>query len=138
MTQATITQARSALATQLATIDGLRTASTRAAQITPPMAVVMPGQGTFIRYKTTLSGSADLVFRIVLLLAAADSSIGQDAMDPYLATSGDQSILAAVQADDTLGGVVEYAEVMDATGYGLINWNGVDYLGCSFTVVAGI
>jgi hypothetical protein len=138
VTQATFTAARSALASQLATITGLRTASTRAAQITPPMAVVMPGAGAFLRYKTTLGGSADLVFRIVLLLAAADSSTGQDAMDPYLATTGTQSILAAVQADDTLGGVVEYAEVMDATGYGLVNWAGVDYLGCSFTVVAGI
>jgi hypothetical protein len=139
VTQATLTAVRSALATQLAAnITGLRAVANRTAQVVPPMAVIVPGGGTFMRYKTTLSGSADLTLRVVLLVAAADSSLGQDVMDPYVATTGTQSVLAAVQADDTLGGVVEYAEVMDATGYGLVNWAGVDYLGCSFTVVAGI
>lgn len=139
MTQPTLTQVRTALATQLsANITGLRAVANRTAQVVPPMAVIVPGAGTFMRYKTTLSGSADLTLRIVLLVAAADSSLGQDVMDPYVATTGSQSVLAAVQADDTLGGAVEYAEVMDAGAYGLLSWNGVDYWGCTFTVVVGI
>jgi hypothetical protein len=46
-------------------------------------------------------------------------------------------VYAAVQKDPTLGGKVSYAAVIEATGYGLANWNGVDYLACSLILNIG-
>ena len=139
MTQPTLTAVRAALATQLSNqIDGLRASANRPAQINVPAAVVLPAQGTVMAYKQTFDGAADVYLRIIVIVSEADSSLGQDLMDPYLSAGGSQSIYAAVQADPSLGQVVDYADVIEATGYGPISWNGVDYLGCSFIVRAGI
>jgi hypothetical protein len=43
---------------------------------------------------------------------------------------GPSSVWAAVKADSTLGGTVQDADVTEATGYGLMNWAGIDYLAC--------
>lgn len=135
MTQPTFSAVRAALAAQLsAKITGLRAVANRNAQISPPAAVVMPVTGTFVRYSTTFQASADLTLRAILLVAEGDSSSGQDLLDPYLATTGAQSVYAAVQADPTLGGVVDSAAVVEATAYGLMNWAGIDYLACHFIV----
>jgi hypothetical protein len=138
MTQPTFTQIRAALAAQLNTIAGLRAVASRNAQISPPAAVVMPVTGTFVRYSTTFDGECDLTLRAILLVAEGDSTSGQDLMDAYLATTGPQSVYAAVQADPTLGGVVSWAAVTEATGYGLMNWAGIDYLACHFIITVGI
>lgn len=133
MAQPTFSAVRSALASQLsARITGLRAVANRNAQISPPAAVIMPVTGPFVRYSTTFQGSADLTLRVILLVSEGDSSSGQDLLDPYLATTGTQSVYAAVQADPTLGGVVDSATVVEATAYGLMNWAGVDYLACHF------
>lgn len=139
MTQPTFTAVRQALATQLGNrITGLRAVANRNAQVNPPAAIVMPVTGSFIRYGTSFDGSADISLRVILLVSEADSASGQDNLDAYLATSGSSSIYAAVQADPTLGGVVQYAAVVEATAYGLMNWAGVDYLACHFVVNLGI
>jgi hypothetical protein len=139
VTQPLFAAVRAALAAQLAAqIPGLRVSASRSAQVNVPAAVVLPAPGTVVSYKETMDGSADLYLRVVVLVGEGDSSSGQDLMDPYLSTTGGQSIYAAVQADPTLGGVVSYADVWEASGYGMIPWGGVDYLGCSFTVRVGI
>jgi hypothetical protein len=138
VTQPTFTAVRAALAAQLNTIAGLRATANRNAQISPPAAVVMPVTGSFIRYSTTFDGECDLMLRAILLVAEGDSTSGQDNIDPYLATTGAQSVYAAIQADPTLGGVVSWAALTEATGYGLINFAGIDYLGCHLIVTVGI
>jgi hypothetical protein len=138
VTQPTFTAVRAALAAQLNTIAGLRATANRNAQISPPAAVVMPVTGSFIRYSTTFDGECDLTLRAILLVAEGDSTSGQDSIDPYLATTGAQSVYAAIQADPTLGGVVSWAALTEATGYGLINFAGIDYLGCHLIVSVGI
>ena len=138
MTQPAFTAIRQALATRLGSISGLRVVASRNAVVNPPSAVVMPGPGTFLRYSVTFDGQADPVLRVLLLVSEADSASGQDNLDPYLATTGPSSVWAAVQADPTLGGVVSGAAVMEASAYGLMNWNGVDYLSCQFTVAIEI
>lgn len=134
MTQPTFTAVRQALATTLATqITGLRSVASRI-QVNPPAAVVMPVTGTFAYYSQDFGGSLKFMLRAIVLVSEADSSSGMDLIDPYVATTGAQSVWAAVQRDTTLGGVVQDAFVSEVTAYGLMTWMGVDYLAAHFIV----
>lgn len=113
---------------------GLRASPNRNAAVNPPQAVIMPAVGAFASYSLTFSGSLQFLLRIILLVAEGDSTSGQDNIDPYIATTGTQSIWAAVQADPRLSNTVEDAFVVQATNYGLISWAGIDYLGAHFIV----
>lgn len=137
MTQPLFSAVRTALAARLGTISGLRAYADRAASISPPVCLVLPPGGTFMRYDT-MDGAVQITLRAVLLISLATSAMGQDIMDPYLATTGPQSIWAALSADPTLGGTVHYAALTEVTTYGTINVGDVDYLGCHFIIDIGI
>ena len=128
MPQPTFTAVRQALAAYITTNTGLRATADRFGSISPPMAVILPATGTFITYSDTMDGSCGITLRAVLLVSEASSTQGQDTLDPYLSVTGSQSIYAALQKDPTLGGVVSYAVIREATGYGVMNWAGMDYL----------
>src|SRR6266702_538135 len=129
---------RVALAAQLDTIPGLRAYANRSDQVDPPAVLVLPIQGTFIRYGATFDGAADFSLRAVLVTAKGDSTSGQAAMDPFLDVSGVSSIYANLQAAPTLGGVVQFAALTEATGYGPLTVGAADYLGCHLIISIGI
>jgi hypothetical protein len=129
---------RVALANQLDTIPGLRAYANRTDQVSPPAVLVLPIQGSFIRYGVAMDGSAEFGLRAVLVAAKADSTSGQAAMDPFLDVSGASSIYANIQANSTLGGVVQYAALMEATGYGPLTVGTADYLACHLIINIGI
>ena len=138
MVQPTFPAVRQAVADYLAAhITGLRATANRFSQVNPPMAVIAPQTGTLIRYSTTMDGETDYSLRAIILVSEGDSTSGQDLLDAYLSPTGSQSVYAAVQADPTLGGAVSYAVVVEAAGYGLTNWNGVDFLACSLVLNIG-
>ena len=138
MAQPTFPAIRAALATYLSGhITGLRATANRFGQISPPCAVIIPQTGRLITYAQTFDGETDYYLRAILLVSEGDSASGQDLLDGYLSPTGAQSVNAAVQADPTLGGVVSYAAVIEATAYGVMNWNGVDYLACSLVLNLG-
>jgi hypothetical protein len=137
MSQPTFPQVRQALAATLTSGIGLRATANRFAQINPPMAVVMPQTGTFIRYSATMDSETDYSLRVIMLVSEGDSLSGQDLLDGYLSMSGPSSIYAAVQANSTLGGAVSYAAVVEATAYGLMNFQGIDYLAAHLIVSIG-
>src|SRR5262249_15935882 len=116
---------------------GLRATANRFGQVSPPMAVVAPVQGSLIRYAQTLDNETDYSLRIILLVSEGDSASGQDILDAYLSPSGTQSVHAAIHADPSLGRQVSWCAVTEATGYGLLNWNGTDYLACSLILSIG-
>ena len=137
MTQATFTQVRQALAATLATIPGLHAYGEYAEQITVPAAIILPIQGTFLSYATQ-DGAMNISLRAALCVAKADGTGGQALMDPFLAATGPSSVFAALAADPHLGGTVDYAALIEATGYGPIAVGAVDYLGCHLIVNIGI
>jgi hypothetical protein len=139
MVQPTFTQVRVALAATLAAIPGLNTYAEYAEQITTPAAVILPIQGSFIQY-ATMDGQQNISLRVVLCVARADGTAGQAIIDPYLATSGPQSVFAALQTQSgsTLGGVVSYAALTEAASYGPITVGAIDYLGAHLIVNIGI
>jgi hypothetical protein len=138
VTQPTLTQVRQALAATITAQTGLRATASQQAQLSPPQAVVLPVTGTFVTYSESMDGACDMSLRALVVVSRLDSSDGMDVMDAYLATTGSKSLYAGVQADRTLGGVVDWAIVREATGYGAVNHGGLDYLGCSVIVDIGI
>jgi hypothetical protein len=137
VTQPTFGAVRQAVATYLTGAIGLRCTANRFGQVNPPMGVVVPQTGTLIRYSQTFDGETDYNLRLIMLVSEGDSTSGQDTLDAYLSPTGASSVYAAVQKDPALGGQVSYAAVIEATGYGLTSWNGVDYLGCSLILNIG-
>ena len=137
MTQLDFPGVRQAVATYLTTAIGLRATANRFGTLNPPMAVVAPQTGTLIRYATTFDQETDYNLRAIILVSEGDSTSGQDALDAYLSPVGTLSVHAAIQKDPTLGGQVSYCAVIEATGYGLMSWNGVDYLACSLILNIG-
>src|SRR5215471_8637470 len=137
MTQLDFLGVRQAVATYLISAIGLRATANRFGAINPPMAVIAPQTGSLIRYQQTMDGETDYSLRAIILVSEGDSASGQDALDAYLSPVGASSVHAAVQKDPTLGGQVSYCAVIEATGYGLANWNGVDYLACSLVLNIG-
>jgi hypothetical protein len=129
---------RVALAAQLDTIPGLRAYANRTDQVDPPAVLVLPIQGSFIRYAVATDGSAEFGLRAVLVTSKTDSTSGQAAMDPFLDVTGPSSIYANIQANSTLSGVVQYAALMEATGYGPLTIGAIDYLACHLIVNIGI
>ena len=134
MTQLDFPSVRQAVATYLTDTIGLRATANRFGTINVPMAVIVPQTGSLIRYSVTLDAETDYTLRCVMLVSEGDSESGQGVMDGYLSPVGANSIYAAVQRDPTLGGQVSYCAVIEATGYGVMNWNGVDFLACSLTL----
>jgi hypothetical protein len=137
MTQPDFPTVRQAIATYLTSSIGLRATPNRFGAINPPMAVIAPQTGSLIRYQQTMDGETDYSLRAIILVSEGDSASGQDAMDGYLSPVGTNSVHAAVQRDPTLGGQVSYCAVIEATAYGLMNWNGQDYLACSLVLNVG-
>jgi len=128
---------RQAVATYLTSTIGLRATANRFGAVNPPMAVIAPQTGSLIRYNVSTDGETDYSLRAIILVSEGDSASGQDLMDAYLSPVGANSVHAAVQKDETLGGQVSYCAVIEATGYGLMNWNGVDFLACSLVLNIG-
>lgn len=129
---ASLTELRQGLADRCDTIDGLTANPTGRGTVNVPAAVI--GVETIDYDSTMARGSDDYILTIRLLVAESTEEIGQDALDEYLASAGDRSIKAAVEAEKSLGGVAHFAVVRGVTEYGDIEYGGVGYLGAVFTV----
>jgi len=126
---------RAALATQLSTT-GLNVHATAPGQVVPPIGVIIPNRPAIL-YGQTMDGETQVNLLAVVLVSAANDLTGQDLIDDYVASSGTKSICAAVQADSTLAGAVEFAIVLQVSSYGLVEYSGQQYMGCSFLVQCG-
>lgn len=130
-------QNREALRLALSNIAGLTAYARAPGDINCPAAVVEPGP--IVYGETFRNGTHAFAYTIVVLVADTDSDLAQQQLDDYLATSGDRSILAAIEgsgedADRTLGGVVDWAVVRGVQTYGLIEYAGRQYVGARLPV----
>lgn len=137
---ASLSAIRTALANQIGTLTGLRTLPEAKDQISPPVAVILPGQPV-VTYGQTMDGAFIVNLRILIAISDAppDEKV-QRALDAYLgigANAGTSSIPAAIMADPTLGGVVHFAEPLTAGNYGQISYNGITYFGSRIEVSIG-
>jgi hypothetical protein len=136
---ADIVAIQNALATQITAHTGLNATGQAADQITPPIAVIIPGN-PLITYGQTFEGSVTLNLRIVIALSDAPPSPEvQATLNAYLGigpgVNQSQSIAGAIQADPALGGVTPSGTVpVSAGNYGRIEWAGQTYFGARIDV----
>lgn len=101
--------------------------------INVPAAVIAPGPGTFLTYRTS-AVSHDLTLDVTMFVQRGQDRSTTDMLDLFVADTGGLSIFAALDADPTLGGEVDGAWVVDAKDWGVWTFGEVSYLGVVFTV----
>jgi hypothetical protein len=126
-------QIRNALAASLSTIPGLQATGYMMSSPTLPHAYVTPSE---IDYLAAMGGVVTGQTYALVVLVGLGSDIGaQKLLDRMLEPVGEMSVKAAVEADKTLGGVIDAVIVTRASGYRLYAREGsTPALGCEWTV----
>ena len=130
---ATVSELRAGLATNLATISGLRTTPTVPDQINPPIAVVMPST---ITYDTAFarSGGDEYEFLVMVIVGRVDERTAQNKLDAYCSGTGASSIKTAIESNRTLGGKAFDCRVTSLRNYNQVTVGDVTYLSGEFVV----
>jgi hypothetical protein len=130
---ALISELRTGLATNLATIAGLRTAATVPDNPNPPIAIILP-QG--VEYDNTFGrGMNTYTFAVTVIVGRVSERSGQNALDAYVSSTGSSSIKLAIESDKTLNGKAFDLRVTDSRNYGELTVGEVTYLSAEFTVL---
>ena len=130
---ANISDLRSGIATNLATISGLRTSATVPDSINPPIAVVMPNT---INYDTSFArtGGDEYEFLVMVIVGRVDERTAQNRLDAYCSGTGASSVKAAIESDKTLGGNAFSLRVTSLRNYNQVTVGDVTYLSGEFVV----
>lgn len=130
---ATVQQIRDGLKARLDTISGLNAhAQMPVPSINSPAAVVFRRSTDF----DSSTDSDDLTFGITVFIDLARQS-AQDELDAYTAGEGANSIRAAIDADPTLGGVVDWCRVAQVESDRVTEWSNVRCLSADIVVQVG-
>jgi len=123
---------RAAMGTALSEVPNLRVRELIPSLVVPPMAVVQPQQ---IEYDLNANrGVNRYTFTVTVFVVKADDRSAQLRVDPFVSTSGPQSVKAALEADRTLGGEVDTLRVTNVSNYASQDANDVLYLAVDFEV----
>lgn len=128
----TVTQIRAALATNLATVSGLRTSALIPDAPQPPIAVVIPDN---ITYDTAFGRGLDTYeYTVTVIVGRQSDRTAQGSLDGYCNPTGAQSIKTAIESDKTLGGVAQTLRVTNMKTYGSMTIADTVYLIADFSV----
>lgn len=129
-----LTAIRDGIATNLATISGLRTAAEIPDNPSPPIAIVQLRQ---IQYDQAFQkGLAVYTFTISVIVGRVQEREAQRRLNAYSDNSGASSIKSAIESDKTLGGAAFDVRVESLDNIGSLQLNDATYLGADFTVTA--
>lgn len=129
----TFTQLRTGLATNIATISGLRTANLIPDQVNPPIAIITPET---ITYDTSFArGLDEYNFTILVVVHRVAERSAQSSLDAFCNPTGSTSIKTAIESDRSLGGKAQTLRVTDLRTYQALSVGDVDYLAAEFSVV---
>jgi hypothetical protein len=126
-----ITQIRTRLATNLATISGLRTAAEIPDLPNPPIAVVSLDSVTYDQ--AYAKGMTTYSFTVTVIVGRTAEREAQRKLDGYIST-GANSIKNAVESDKTLGGYAYDCRVVSMNSVGSVTISDTTYLAADFTV----
>lgn len=128
----TITELREGIATNLATIPGLRTFAFVPDDPKPPIAVVLPDT---VSFDTAFNRGLDTYnFTVQLLVTSVSDRSAQTSIDAYLNPSGPSSVKQAIERDKTLGGKAQSLRVESIRNYRRIDVTENQYLSAEFVV----
>ena len=127
-----LSQLRTGLATNLATITGLRTSAFVPDNPTPPIAVVVPQR---IEFDAAMGrGMDEYTFDVLVIAQRASERNAQTVLDGYCSSTGSSSVKAAIESDKTLGGHAFDLRVTDMSNYTSLMIGETQYLAATFTV----
>lgn len=130
---ASISELRTGIKTNLATINGLRTSDFQPDNINPPIAIVFP---ISVNYDETFHrGMQTYSFGVQVIVGRVSERSGQNALDAYCASTGTSSIKLAIESDKTLAGKAFDLRVTDMRNYGELIIGEVNYLSAEFVVL---
>jgi hypothetical protein len=125
-----IADIRAGLATNLATISGLRVATEIPDNPSPPIAII---QLQSINYDGAMAkGLTTYSFSISVIVGRPAEREAQRRLDAYASSTGSQSIKLAVESDKTLDGSAYDVRVSDMTNIGAVLLGEATYLAADF------
>ena len=129
---ADITSLRTALATNLATITGLRSSAEIPDNPNPPIGVVILDN---IDYDQAFKQGLTIYnFVVQVIVGRAAERDSQRKLDSYCSNDGENSVKLAVESDRTLSGNAYDCRVSSMTSIGSIQLNDQTYLAADFQV----
>lgn len=124
---ATVSSVKAAIGTALGTVSGLRTFAYQPDQVACPMAFPILDE---VAYHDAMAGGVvTQSYRIGVVVGRQTDRSAQATLDAYLAPSG---IPAALEADPTLGGVVQASICESATHISSLDAGDTTYLYVEF------
>ena len=126
-----ITAIRTALANNLGTISGLRTAAEIPDLPNPPIAVVSLDSVTYDQ--AYAKGMTTYTFTVTVIVGRTAEREAQRKLDGYIST-GANSIKNAVESDKTLGGNAYDCRVVSMNSVGSVTISDTTYLAADFSV----
>jgi len=130
---ATPSQVKDAIKVALETIPGLRAYDYQPDQVNPPFAFATLEEITY--HGAMGAGNVVNRFTVSVIVQRASERTAQDKLDGYLSYDGTQSIRKAIEADRTLGGVVQDVIVNSASNITNIDANDTTYLTVDFQLL---
>ena len=128
----TIAAMRTALATSLKTISGLRAAEEIPDQVAPPIAIVSLNS---IDYHGAMRGGLTTYrFTVRVIVGRASERNAQRYLDLYAEPTGASSVVSAIESNRTLSGACQDLIVESMPNIGSISVNENEYLASEFTV----
>ena len=124
---ATVAQLRTGLATRLDTISGTHC---YAYEPDVPIAPALIVASYTADYDLVMGDGTNYEFEVLVLLGRQVDRSFQEQIDSYLQPSGATSIKAAVEGDQTLGGVASYAAVRNVNS----SLTSMDFAGVTYAV----
>jgi hypothetical protein len=126
-----ITAIRTALANNIGTIVGLRTAAEVPDLPNPPVAIVALNNVSYDR--AYANGMTSYTFVVTVIVGRAAEREAQRRLDTYIST-GSSSVKYAVESDKTLGGNAYDCRVVSMDSVGSLTISDTTYLAADFTV----
>lgn len=133
-TPATVNAVATAIATKLATINGLRTYTYQPEQLTPPVAY--PELTQVVYHRTMGNGGAltQMEWLVHVIVGRYTDRTAHDLLDQYLSATGAKSVRAAIESDDTLGGVVQAIILSTSADITSLTSGDAEFLQIQFTL----
>jgi hypothetical protein len=129
---ADIQQLRTGLATNLATISGLRTSVDIPDNPNPPIAIVQLIRAEY--HQDFRNGMTEYTFAIQVLVGRADDRTAQRNLDAYCSSDSASSVKKAIESNRTLSGYAYDCVVTEMSSYGSVLVNDTTYLAAEFSV----
>ena len=128
----TVSQIKTGLAANLATVSGLRAYAYQPDNVNTPFAWPLLDS---IQYNGAMGGGLIThKFTVSVVVGRSAERTAQSTLDGYLSYAGTTSIRSAIESDRTLGGVVQDLIVESANNISTLEANDATYLAIDFVV----